>query len=310
MKKSFTKEEVRSIFNKVLRKQDIPTEIRAALTLTDENGNLIVPEELKTDLLEAKIQNKAMRQYVHVIPVKSRKGRFTTEDESNFGEMYQFNAANGVRLTEKDLKLKGVEWELKSYGSFTAISESLFDDAAVDLYELFKISHGEKSTKTENKLIFNAITQNLTPRTLNGWSELSSSLVKDFNPAIESEIVIVTNQDGWEYLDKQKDAGGEPILDVEPGPKRYFRGYPVEVFANDELPSITDSSTNTVKVPFIYGSFKRSVKLFHGDRIEVYFAQFPFGIHIQKHAIRGIEEYDVQIIPNTTYLIYGQIELT
>lgn len=299
---AFEKNEIRNAMNKVLRGREIPQEFRAALTKT-ESGGLLIPEDLQGDIEAAKKYNKSMSQYVDVIPVTTAKGWYTTEDEGNHGELVEINDL--TELNEQDMKLKGVPWDLKRYGSFTSMSEDLYNDSQFDLMTFFENAHAEKAAKTENKLIFDAVRIKLVPKPLAGVPALKTSINKDLNPALENEILVVTNQDGFEILSKL-DANGNPIefLRVEnDGPKRYFDIYRFEVYSNNDFPSVGG------KAPFLYGSFKRAVKLFTDNQTDVLFSKHPFGIQKQVCAIRGIEALDVKVIPGTTQLIYGEIPI-
>lgn len=296
-----SKTEIANVLNKALRGYEVPEQFQNALSANENGGGYLIPEELKSDVEEAKKYSKSMQQFVHVIPVMATKGVYSTEDEGNHGELYEITDA--VPITEANLKLNGVEWNLKEYGSFTPISENLYNDSGFDLFKFFKNAHGEKATKTENKLIFNAIRNSLVAKSLADVAALKASLNKDLNPALESEITVVTNQDGFELFNKL-DGSGNPIKYFEnEGPKRYFDIYRFEVYPNDELPSLNG------KAPFVYGAFKRAVKLFTRENVDLLIAKNPYGLSQPWHVMRGIEDYDVKLIPGTTQLIYGEIPL-
>jgi HK97 family phage major capsid protein len=286
--------------NNALRGHAIPQQFQNALTRTGD-GAVLFPEELKGDIEQAKKYNKSMRQYVHVVPVKEKKGLYTTEDEGNFGELVEFG--DGVPITEADMQFKGVNWNLKRYGSFTKVTEELFDDSGFDLTTTFVNGHSEKATKTENKLIFNAVRASLTPKALASVEALKTSVNKDFNPALENEIIIATNQDGLELFNKL-DASGNPIKYFRTeGQQRYFDVYRFEVYSNEELPSLAG------KAPFIYGSFNREVKLFTTETVETSVNKTGSGFLNAVYFLRGIEDYDVKVMPGATQLILGEIPI-
>ncbi|WP_158587652.1 phage major capsid protein [Neobacillus notoginsengisoli] len=296
--------DTRSIINSHFRGKELPGEIRNLLTTDDKN--ILLPEDLRSDIERAKKHNKSMSQYVDVISVSARSGIYSTEDEANHEELHLIDSDfDGPEINEQALKMKGVRWEIEKYGSFTPISESLYRDTAFDLLKFFENAHAEKATKTENKLIFKTIRTSLTPKQLGSVVDLKTSLNMDLNPALENEVLIVTNQDGLEQFNHLT-ADGDPVkyLQVEnEGPKRFFDIYRLEVYSNDDLPS------KEGKAPFIYGSFKRTVKLFSYPEVRVLLAKNPFGLERPFHVFRGVEELDVKIIPKTTQLIYAEIPL-
>lgn len=287
--------------NNILRgKQREIVDSTLVKNLVGEDGSALIPVAFKHDLDEKKIQNKSIRQFVDVIPVLKQTGSFGTEDESNVNkELVEF--VNGVDdITEQNLKLKGVKWELKSYGSFTPIEERLQEDAEYDLLKLFMDNHAQKAVKTENKAVFGAVTQTLAPKALADVAALSTSLNVDFKPALEKEIVVVTNQDGFEVIKPNL----QYFKNEEGKPKAFLGGYPVEVYSNDELP------TTTGTVPVIYGSMKKVVKLFDLEKLEVDLIKHPFGIRVPVSVMKGVECFDVKLIPGSSQLLYGELTVS
>lgn len=297
---TFGKEELTNAFNQTVLGREIPKDFKNEMsTLTGQDGGYLVPEDLKGDIEAAKKMIKPVSQYVDVIPVKTVKGRYTTEGESNYAELNEITS--DTQITEQSLKLNAVNWDLRKFGSFTSLSEELYNDSEFNLIKFFANTHVEKAAKTENKIIFEAVKTALTPKVLTNASALETSLNKDLNPALEKEIVVVTNQDGLELLTHK-------TFEINGVVKRYLDVYPVEVYPNDELPTVIDA-TNGDRAPFIYGSLKRGVKLFTDDEVGVLFVKNPFGLQDPRHVLRGIERIDVKVVPGTTQLIYAEMPL-
>lgn len=295
----YSKEELVLALNKALRGKSVPENYKAAITSGDGDGALQVPTDLHAYVLQEKKNFKSMKQYVDVIPVKTESGTHAEDDTSQLAELFEINE-DFPEITEQDIKFKGMKWEIKPYASFTQVPDSLFRDAKYDLFEIFKRSHAERATITENKLIFKAV-KTLTPKALVDTAALSTSLNKDLNPAYEKEILIVTNQDGFEVLKTH----GQFLSDGEgPNLKYYFDKYLVEVYDNATLPTVTGNA------PVLYGSFKRGVKFFDAEKVDILLKDYPFGIRVPVHAMRGIEAFDVKLIPGTKDVLYGQIPTT
>ncbi len=291
----FTNEDYKNAFNHIIRGNEskVDPEIKASL-VTDEQTALI-PKEFKTNINQIKQFNKSLRQFVEVVPVTELKGTYATEDESNGNNELVDMDSNP--LEEQNFKFSGVDFDIKPYGSFTSLSAELMEDTSVDINSYFEKKHAEKATKTENKLIFNAIQSGLTAKSLADLSALSTSLNNDLNPSVENEVNIIVNQDSFEVIKSNV----KYFKDENQKPKPYFEGYPVEVYSNDELIS------NTGTAPFIYGSMNRGVKLFNFENVEVLLVKYPFGTRNRAHVLRGIERLDVKLNPGTTQLIYGEI---
>lgn len=374
--------DTRKLFNLYLRGKKDKELSNVISTITD---GVLMPEELKHDLETAKKHHNSMRQFVDVVTVKESNGIYVTDDPSNvFQELIDFKAGN--KISEQDMKFKMVSYETKRYGSITKVSEELYQDADFDMVKFFTNTHAEKATRTENKLIFNAIISNVPVKSLENGQALKMSLNKDFNSALEKEIRVFTNKDGLERL------SAEGLVKNVPQPdgtlKRYIDIYPLEVFSNEQLPSddenqsytykpnegfqgkdsfsyivtdlvnsvsanytvtvdsneplvishenlisnadidnlnpdklrvriieqpvngqLIDNKDQTFSIPFIYGSLSREVKLFTSDRVEVLVDMKNTGFLRNIVFIRGIEDYDVKVLPNPTQVIYGEIPL-
>ncbi|GEM01931.1 phage major capsid protein, HK97 family [Halolactibacillus halophilus] len=268
--------------------------------LVGEDGAALIPKELVHDLNSIKKQNKSIRSYVDVVPVEKVKGTYATEAEENSNdELHDFESGQ-TNIQEGNFKFNGVEYNVKSRWSFIPIHQALLEDTEVNLFEIFNNNHSEKATKTENKLTFSEIKTALTTKILADVTALKDSLNDDFKPMLEKEMVVITNQDGFKYLTAEVDYYK---VEGEVNPKPYLGKYPVEVYGNDELTS-TDGT-----IPLIYGSLKRSVKLFDLEKTEVLFVKYPFGIRSRLSLLRGIEHFDIKVIPNTTQLIYGEMAI-
>lgn len=289
----FKQKELRSMVNKAIRKQELSAEEREVLTVS--NSGIELPTEVKTDLLESKRPYKSMKQFVHVIPVSKTRGNYTAEDESNIGELHELDPVNGIPTSDENIK--GLNYEVKGRGSISPVGASTFNNAALDLVDMVRRSHGRKAVKTENKLIFATMQQGLTPESVTGgYDELSKLAIEDIDPALENETVIITNQDGLKELVGTLDANGNSLLKAISlsgnKPKYYLGVNPVECFSNKELPSI-DNGDGTFSAPFFYGSFNQSIKFFEYDTMEISVATVA-EFHRDLYLIKGIEKFDVQ----------------
>jgi HK97 family phage major capsid protein len=91
---------------------------------------------------------------------------------------------------------------------------------------------------------------------------LKRFLTVDLDPAISANSIILTNQDGYHWLDEQKDANGRYLLQddpTQPG-RKLFKGRPVVVASNRFLKT---EGTTTLLAPFIIGELKQLIVLFN-----------------------------------------------
>ena len=132
------------------------------------------------------------------------------------------------------------------------------NDLVAYIVEVF----AKKAVITENAMAKAALQSNKTVKTLANWKQLKSSINKDLDPAAYFDTVIVTNQDGFDYLDSQLDENGRPVMqpDISQPTQRRFMGYPVIVFSNAQLASSAATTTAAGYAPIYYGSLKNGCK--------------------------------------------------
>ncbi|WP_144500403.1 phage major capsid protein, partial [Bacillus pumilus] len=103
-----------------------------------------------------------------------------------------------------------------------------------------------------------AILDGLKKVEFKGLDDIKKTLNVTLDTAITSSAIIMTNQDGFNYLDQLKDADGKYLLkDIpsEPTNKMLF-GRRVVVISNKVL------KTKAGKAPVIVGDLKEAVVLF------------------------------------------------
>ena len=117
--------------------------------------------------------------------------------------------------------------------------------------------------------------------------------------------MIVTNQTGWNVMDKAKDANGRPMLQPDPAnaTRKLFKHLPVHGFSDAQLPN---DSTSGTKAPFFYGDLKAGC----------YFVEFAYqffdasahaGFVKNRTLMRVIEGYDV-IQADAAAYCYGLLD--
>ena len=114
--------------------------------------------------------------------------------------------------------------------------------------------------------------------------------------------MVVTNQTGWNVMDKAKDANGRPMLQPDPAnaTRKLFKNLPVHVFSDAQLPN------ESTKAPIFYGDLKAGC----------YFVEFAYqffdasahaGFVKNRTLMRVIEGYDV-IQADAAAYCYGLLD--
>lgn len=271
--------EYRRIFLKGLRRQRITlddesiiNQYQAALheggVSTDPDGDMgiIVPEDIQTRI------NKIMR---------------TMNDLSTIIRTERVNNLSGSRVLEKDEdmvpfavvdeygeikeidnpKFTPVSYKLIKRAGFLPITNELLRDSDQNILAYITNWIAKKHVITKNSLILD-ILKSLSSKELKDINAIKKVLNVDLDPAFSLSSSIITNQDGFQWLDEQEDGNKRPLLQddiTQPG-KKIFKGRPIIVLANRTLPS---TGTATVKAPLIVGNFKELAVLFNRGTYEL-----------------------------------------
>lgn len=258
--------------NKALRGKPLTDEEKSALQNTASSpgqqgetpakGGYLVPKEFVAGVERLANEDARLKSYVHVYPTTYRKGSYPIRDEAATGltKRSELNT-----MTGKDINFDAVEFDIENWYDFIPVANELIEDANVDILELVKEAFAEDLVLTENREILTAMDSAAggTAKEIADYTEIAAALNKDIKVAARKNAVIVTNQNGWAYLDALEDGEKHPLLvpDIkEPGIKR-FKGAEVVVLDNATLAN----GTTTVKgdtvatIPFYVGDLKKAV---------------------------------------------------
>jgi len=284
------KTDVVKAFYKALRGDKL-TEVENALITGGTNGeNLIIPQDIQTRINELRREYKSARPYVGHYSTMTLRGSFVYEDITTLTELTNFTDGADVP-TSNDPKFTTVSYSVKEYGGILPVSNVLLQNEDGGLVDYLGRWFGKKAIRTENNKIFAELKNGKTAKALADWKALKSSINKDLDPLIALDTVIITNQDGFDFLDAALDDIGRPILQPDPTnpTQKRFMGYPVVVFSNAELPT---TGTTTKKAPVFYGNTRAGVTFVDRNVYEVK-ASTDAGFTKNQTLIRVIEMFDV-----------------
>lgn len=254
----------------------------------DERGGYLVPEEQAKQIKEFRRTRVALKNYCTVIPVTTISGKFpmgTDQDGKliNFEELTEINQSD-VRFTQQN-------WTVTDYGDIIPISNQLLQDSAVNLITYIGDQFVRKAINTENDKILTVLKAAIKV-TGKDYNDITTVLNKTLDPAISATSIIVTNQDGFDYLDKLTDATGKPMLSdslTKPMTK-VFKGREIVVLTDNLLPSTTGSAP---KMPFFVGDLKQAVNFYDRLGVEVAISDVA-GFTKYATLLRAVERFDVK----------------
>lgn len=213
--------------------------------------NLLIPEDVRLEINEAKKQWKSARILCTEIETIGITGSFNFDEAPSKG-LVAFNDGDDID-NQVAPKFTKKTFTISYKGAILPVSNLLQDNERAGLMVYLNNWFVRRAVISENTDIFKAAKDNYnggTPKDIADWKALKESINVDLDPAVleGGNFVIVTNQDGFNALDKALDTNGRPILQPDPAnpTRKLFMGYPIEVFSNAMLP------TAETKVPIVH----------------------------------------------------------
>lgn len=226
-----------------------------------EAGGFIVPTDEQTKINELKRALNPLSALVRVENVNTMSGTRVLEKASDMtpfasvAELAAIGEIDGPKFTQ-------VKYAIKKFAGILPISEELLADSDQNLLAYVNGWLAKKSVATENAQIL-AVLKTFTKAPLTNLDGIKDLLNVTLDPTISLMSSVLTNQDGFNFLDKQKDTDGRYLLQPNPldSTQKLLFGKPVTVVSNKVLPTDT-SVASAKKAPVIIGSFTDAVVLF------------------------------------------------
>lgn len=264
--------------------------IQAALSSgTDEDGGLLIPKDQETKVIELARAYSSLRDLVYVEPVSTLTGTRVIEVDGEYTAFAEVE--EGAKISDiENGTFKSIGYSCKTYGGILPIPNNLLKDEKGNL--LYHISKwfAQKKVATENKVILE-ILNSFSKTAIKGIDDIKTAINVTLDPAISSNAVVVTNQSGFNELDKMKDSDGNYLLQPDPTKPtqkllkgRSIRVYPDKVLAND-----------TTKVPIIIGDIKKAITLFDRQAMTINSTDIGAGaFETNTTKIRGLLRLDAK----------------
>lgn len=221
----------------------------------EHNESYILPQDIRTKIHEKIREYKSLRTVCGHLTTTALTGSYPVENLDSLTGLTDFT--DGTDMSESsDFKFDKISFSVKEKGTLIQLSNTLLSFTENDLMAYIIRIFAKKAVITENTMAIEALNKGKTIKALTGWQSLKSSINKDLDPAALYNTVIVTNQDGFDFLDLALDTNGRPVLqpDVTNPTVKHFAGFPVHVFSNAMLP------TKSNKAPIYYGNLEEGVK--------------------------------------------------
>ena len=236
---------------------------------TPAQGGYTVPEDIETKINHLRENGDSLQSLITVVPVKTESGARTFRVRSQ--QTGFTNVAEGGAIGTKDTpEYTRLEYTVQKMAGIYEATNELLEDSDANIANELTNWIGNESRVTRNNLILNAIKTIASTAIAEGADGLKKVLNVTLKPYFRNSAVIVTNQDGLNYLDTLKDEHGQYLLKPEIADATQYRfgGFQVKVFDNDTLPSNTTTGGKR-GIPFIVGDLKEAVVMFERKGINI-----------------------------------------
>lgn len=266
-------QEYRGIFLRGIRRQRISDEMRSVINeyerravmnegntnpaIPDGDSGIVVPQDIQTRINELMRDWNDLSQYVTVENVSTLSGSRVLESDADMTPFADVDEYGVIAATDNP-KFTPINYKVKKRAGYLPLTNELLQDNDANLIGYVTNWIARKAAHTRNTHII-ALLKTLTPKALADLKAINTVLNVDLDPAISRSSIILTNQDGFNWLDNQVDGMGRPILMddfTQPG-RKLFKGHPIAVISNRNLPS---TGTNA---PLFIGNLKQFMVLFN-----------------------------------------------
>lgn len=231
-----------------------------------------IPEDIRTEIIELRRSDDNLEQYVNVEGVTTKTGTRNIEVDA---ESTPFdNVDEAADFPEMDEPhFEPIEYKIKKKGGILKMTAELLEDTAANIMAYINKWIAKKTKATRNAMILKVLNEMTAGAELvvEDIDDLKNIFNEELDPAIAATSVVITNQSGFNYLDKLKDNDGHYILQKDPTQKTkgklLFGEYPIIKLSKKTLKSVAilDGDGETVtgyKHPVFCGDLKEAITLF------------------------------------------------
>lgn len=254
------------IYERVRELREVPLATPYLDSNVDANGGLIIPEDIQTKINEYKRAYPFdFQTLVSSETVSNRSGSRVFEklaDSTPFAEINEWDTISEVDAPTFEPKT----YSIKDYAGILPIPKRMLQDTDAALMNTVAKFIARKSLITRNAVILEKInTVYAVKSDLTTIDAMKDVLNVELDPAFVGGAKIVTNQDGFNFLDKLKNSDGDYILqdDVTVGTGKSLLGKEVITVPNREMPS------ELGKAPIFIGDLKEVILFFDRGVYEI-----------------------------------------
>lgn len=248
---------------------------------TNSDGGYTVPQDIRTRINKFKEGKFSLKSLVRVENVTTNVGRRTFQAKATHTGFSSVNegAAIGQKATPT---FSVVNYSIDKFAGILPVTDELLADSDANITDVLVQWLGEEEIATENAQILSLINPGSTG---NAWTSglidsIKTALNVTLGQAYAESAAIITNDDGFNYLDTLKITGTNEYL-LKPAkdqtaPTPYTlavgaRRVPVVVVPNNVFAStvIATGDNAGTYIPFVVGDLKEAVAFFDRQKLSI-----------------------------------------
>lgn len=279
---------------------------------TKADGGYTVPDDIQTKINQYKKATFSLESLVDVETVKTSSGRRTFQKKAQ-AEGFKAVAEAGKIQGNNTPQFEILDYAVKKYAGYMPVTSELLADSDANITAVLTKWLAEEDIATKNAQILTAIATK-TETDLKNLDGIKKAINVTLGAAYAGSVVIVTNDDGLNYLDTLVDKQGRYLLspDVQNPMQMVLavgaRKIPVKVVPNAIL------ATKTNKIPFIIGDLKEAVKIFDRAKLNIMTSNVAAvgtlnAFEQDLTLFRGIERFDCKVKDSDAF-VNGTITVT
>ena len=279
---------------------------------TKADGGYTVPDDIQTKINQYKKATFSLESLVDVETVKTSSGRRTFQKKAQ-AEGFKAVAEAGKIQGNNTPQFEILEYAVKKYAGYMPVTSELLADSDANITAVLTKWLAEEDIATKNAQILTAIATK-TETDLKNLDGIKKAINVTLGAAYAGSVVIVTNDDGLNYLDTLVDKQGRYLLspDVQNPMQMVLavgaRKIPIRVVPNAIL------ATKTNKIPFVIGDLKEAVKIFDRAKLNIMTSNVAAvgtlnAFEQDLTLFRGIERFDCKVKDSDAF-VNGTITVT
>lgn len=230
------------------------------------DGGYTVPEDISTKIEQYPTTEFSIEPYITTENVSTNKGARTYEKKGNVTPFAEVDEGGAIPVSATP------QFERKTYtitdkGGMIPITNDLLNDSDANL-EAFLVEHlHKKRIATINNEFFTKMTAD-EATAITGLADIKKIINVTIGSAYNS--IILTNDDGWNWLDCLEDNNGRPLLTSYIGEDNRIAQLSIggSIIKVVRVPNSEWKSTET-DIPFIIGDIKAAFKRHDRQQLEI-----------------------------------------